>query len=86
MISARGAAMHEVIFIECFAGEGALTRAVARAGFHVDPPQDVETGGTDFGCEEEVVQLWKTMGKLEDRRLQARFPHDTTMQHMFTCT
>ena len=54
-----------MIFIECFAGDGALTRAVERIGFHVDPPQDMETGGVDFSCEQEVTQLWRRWDRLK---------------------
>lgn len=46
------------IFIELFAGSGALTQAV---GKHVStlPPQDLSLGGVDFANDGRVRDLWK---------------------------
>ena len=44
-------------FCEFFAGEGSLTSAVRNLGMHTDPPDDVQSGGTDFLDKKQVDAL-----------------------------
>ena len=44
-------------FVEFFAGTGNLTAAVAKAGVPTDPPDDLLTGGLDFGKTEDIEQM-----------------------------
>ena len=73
--SASGAAIdhQQVVFIECFAGEGALTKAMLRLGFQADVPQDLDKGGVDFEKEEEVVALWRRWDSLRAAGFQLVF-------------
>ena len=73
--SAQGAAndFKQVIFIECFAGGGALTKAMSRLDFQTDIPQDVDSGGANFECDEEVVALWRRWARLREAGFQFVF-------------
>ena len=73
--SAKGAAtdFKQVVFIECFAGGAALTKAMARLGFQTDLPQDMETGGANFEHDEEVVTLWRRWARLRESGFQLVF-------------
>ena len=57
-----------IVFIEFFAGEAGLSAAVAARGITCDVPQDVNTGGADFGDVNDVLavkawlQEWKSNG------------------------
>ena len=53
-LATKHAHLEEVRFVEFFAGEGGLTRAVASTGVPVDEPQDLSTGGVDFTCADEL--------------------------------
>ena len=52
-------AVKNFVFIECFAGEAPLSRAMSRIGFQTDTPQDIDTGGIDFSCEYQLLKLWE---------------------------
>ena len=59
MVQPLGAAgSTNTIFIECFAGDGSLSKAVGRLGIPVEKPQDLRTGGIDFGDDEQLMKLW----------------------------
>ena len=47
----------EVRFLEFFAGEGGLTRAVKAAGVEADDPEDLANGGLDFGKDVDLEGL-----------------------------
>ena len=63
----------QVVFIECFAGAGGLTKAVQRVGFQVAPPQDVMTGGIDFTEEDQLAELWRYWASLREAGFQLAF-------------
>ena len=67
------AANRSVIFIECFAGQGTLTKAMRRVGFEVEEPQDLDRGGIDFSNDAEVTHLWKHWTKLSEGGFQLLF-------------
>ena len=67
------AANRSVIFIECFAGQGTLTKAMRRVGFEVEEPQDLDRGGIDFSNDTEVTHLWKHWTKLSEGGFQLLF-------------
>ena len=62
-----------MVFIECFAGAGGLTKAVERVGFQVAPPQDVVTGGIDFTDEEQLAEAWSYWASLREAGFQLAF-------------
>ena len=74
-VPALGAAtdFKQVVFIECFAGEATLTKAMSRLGFQTDEPQDLNTGGANFENEEEVVALWRRWARLRAAGFQLVF-------------
>jgi hypothetical protein len=58
-------------FIELFAGEGGLTAAFIAKGIACEPPNDLQTGGTDFSSRIEIAKLKKILQRLrsEGKRL-----------------
>jgi len=51
-----------VKFIELFAGQGLLSRAVSRVGIDVAPPEDAASGGADFEDPAQInklKELWR---------------------------
>ena len=49
--------LDDILFVEFFAGDGVLSAAVSALGIPCDDPQDVATGGADFGDLHEVEKI-----------------------------
>ena len=60
------------VFIELFAGKGALSHAVGKYVATI-PPQDLESGGTDFSDWAAVQLLWSQWKKLSEEGLSLIF-------------
>ena len=65
----------DIVFMEFFAGEGVLTAAVAAEGVPCVDPQDVASGGADFGDVDQVDRVKKYLHQLtvEGKRLILHF-------------
>ena len=62
-----------MIFLECFAGAGVLSKAVERVGFQVAPPQDLASGGIDFEDDAQVLSLWGYWASLREAGFMLAF-------------